>query len=386
MSTPTNPTPSPTPTTSEARRLASRQNGSLSVGPITPGGRLIASRNSTKHGFSGEGKHLPAEMEAEVLAEFALYVRRFRPADDVERGLLRRAALGAVRARRIADAENRLIDERTRTAVKRWDEARAEEVAAIAARLDAEPEWAHRNLRKTAEGCDWLGDAWDALGRALAVHGLWDEGQSRRALRLLGIAEDPTPASPGPLRDFWRCVLSLRFDRDPQGLMRTIFRTWSDAEQVRRALPTPADARLALQDFVAERVAEYEALGRELWEAFDAPARESAPTLAVFDPSPEAARLHRYYLDAERMRKQAFDELYRLRREGPATPAPSRDEPEAAPRNEPEPAPRNEPEPAAPEPDPAVEPPAFPAFRLVERPATPGDAAAATPVPPPSDS
>jgi hypothetical protein len=104
-----------------------------------------------------------------------------------------------------------------------------------------------------------------------------------------------------------------------------------------------------LGEFARERVAEYESLGEGLWENFDAPSRNSAPTRAIFDPGPEAMRLHRYFKDAERMRKQALDELYRLRRDEDRglrpPPEPSRDEREPA--AEPAPA-QNEPGPPHP--------------------------------------
>ncbi len=170
-------------------------------------------------------------------------------------------------------------------------------------------------MKRTAHGCDSLGDTWESLGHTLTVAGNWDESQSRRALRLLGLAGTPTPASPEPLWDFWLCVLSLRFERDPEPLLRTSFRNWNDAESVRRYLPDPAEARAALAEFVRERVAEMETLGSRLWDDYDAPSRASAEARAAFDAGPESARLERYLKDAERMRRQALDELARLRRD-----------------------------------------------------------------------
>jgi hypothetical protein len=345
----------------EAQRLASQSNGRKSLGPVTARGRLVASRNSTKHGFTGDGKCLPPEMESEFRAELAIYITKHRPRDRYEHDLVRRAALGAVRARRLLDAENALIDERVRTAIKRWDEARADEVAMWADRLDAEPEAALRHLARFAEGCDHLGDAWEDLIRVLQVAGQWNERHARRALRLLGLAEDPTPTSPASHRDFWLCVLSLQFEKNPDPLLKTTFRDFADANAVRAFLPAPAEARRMLAEFAREQAAQYEARGRELWECFDAPSRQSAPTKAVFDTGPEAARLHRYVRDAERMRRLALDELARLRRDEDRglRPPPAADEPHPAPspaQNETEPtdsghaaesAGRNEPAPPA---------------------------------------
>jgi hypothetical protein len=363
---PSNPAPrrGDPPMSTEAQRQASRSNGSKSCGPVTPRGKRAASRNSTKHGFTGKGDNLPPEMESEFQSELKLYITKHRPRDAYEHDLVRRAALGAVRARRIADAENSLIDERTRTAIKRWDEARADEVAMWADRLAAEPEAALRHLTRITEGCDYLADAWDDLGRVLELSGQWDETHGRRALRLLGLDAEPTPTSPDDHRLFWLSVLSLQFEKKPEPLLKTTFRGFPDASAVRAFLPAPAEARRMLAEFARERIAEYEALGQELWENFDEPSRNSSPTRAIFDPGPEATRLHRYFKDAERMRRRALDELYRLRRDEDRGlrpgPEPARNEPEPEPpatpaRNEPEPAPPGDPrdEPGAPTPAPS---------------------------------
>jgi hypothetical protein len=131
-------------------------------------------------------------------------------------------------------------------------------------------------------------------------------------------------------------VLSLRFERDPAGMMRTQFRNFQDAEAVRAFLPRPADARLRLAEVVRDQVAEYESLGQQLWESFDGPAPASATTLASVDPGPAAARLRRYPADAERLRGRSLDELNRLRRDAsngslPAPAMPARNEPAPTP-------------------------------------------------------
>ncbi len=273
-------------TRTDSQRDASRRNGSLSLGPITPQGRLTAARNATQHGFTGGGKCLPPDMEAELQAAIQLYNARHQPRDDYEHDLIRRAALGNVRARRLATAANAATDERTRNAVRHWDEARTDEVAALAERLDHEPEAAVRLLKRTAHGCDSLGDAWEALGQVLTSAGFWDEPQSRRALRLLGFADAPTPTGPEPLWTFWLCVLALRFERDPEPLLRTSFRHWNDAEAVRRYLPAPAEARDALTEFVRERIAEMETLGSQLWDDYDAPSRTPPRPAPRSTPAP----------------------------------------------------------------------------------------------------
>jgi hypothetical protein len=320
-----------------AQAEASRQNGRLSIGPISPQGRLKAARSSTKHGFSGLGKCLPPDMEVELQAEIAIFADKLHPQDDYERDLIRRAALGNLRSRRLNAAASALADERGRNATRRWDETREQEVAALVERLETEPAAAARLLRRTAEGCDALGDAWESLGHTLHVAGHWDEAESLHALHLRGVAELPKSPDAGPLANFWLCILALRFEHDPDS-------TWSsdapDLDFWRAELPDPSQARDALTRFVREQVAEMEARGPRLWTLFDQPSRNSAATRAAFDPSPESNRLERYIKDAERLRDRSLAELTRLRRDerlGRIPPASARDEPEPPARNEPEP-------------------------------------------------
>jgi hypothetical protein len=65
------------PSRSDAQRAASRLNGAQSLGPTTPEGRLASSRNSTKHGFSGDGKNLPPDLEAELASEIAIHAGKW---------------------------------------------------------------------------------------------------------------------------------------------------------------------------------------------------------------------------------------------------------------------------------------------------------------------
>jgi hypothetical protein len=321
-------------------------------------------------------------MQAELVDEIAMFSAAYRPQNAYESELIRRAALGNLRSRRLDTMEFAILDARTNDAQARWDAAREDEVAALAKRLDAEPEEALRRLKRTAHGCDYLGDAWEDLGRVLDVNGYWDDPQARRALRLLGLDAEPTRASRESHRDLWICVMAVRFETKPEAVMKQYF-AGAEIAAVRAYLPNPAEARAKLAAFVRERVAEYETLGKELWENFDAPARADAPMLAELDPGPEAAKLRRYRADAERLRKRSLDELDRLRRESPApavdpAPAPARNEPERpAPRPEPaaarnesparsEAAPRN-PAPARNETAPiAPPPPARPAAARLE--------------------
>ncbi len=321
-----------------AQQAASRLNGAQSHGPITPSGRRRSSRNATKHGLSGEGKSLPPDMEHELQSEITLFANQFHPTTDYEHTLIRRAALGSLRTRRISETLLAVADERSRLAIPVWDRARADQVAHLATLLHTNPALATRDLRQLTEGCDHLADSWESLAQTLQAHGFWTYAESLQALHHLGVSEPPQPsASSTPLALFWLCALSL-------------LATHPDS---RSSTPTPdltphilpADEALStLLDLIQTEIEALESEASRLWETQDLPSRQSAPSRAAHDPTPDTARLERYLASADRMRRQALEELHRLRKN--PTPEPS------AP-NEPtptEPPLQDEPEPTTPEP------------------------------------
>ena len=331
-------------TRTDSQRTASRLNGSQSNGPTTPEGRLTSSRNSTKHGLTGDGKHLPPEMQAELLSEIALFSSKFHPRDPYEHDLIRRAALGNLRAHHISTTLNALSDHRVRNATRLWDEARADEVARLADKLPHAPATALARLRRLTEGCDYLADSWESLAQTLRDQGFLDDAQSLKVFHLLGHTEPPSlKDEANPLTDLWLTLLSLQFDHNPKPLLRSTLRHLSPPDIMRRPpesvrthpeivrtpteimrshLPDPSTARTDLAQFLADQVTALETEAAHLWETYDLPARASAPTRAAFDTTPETILLERYLTASNRLRRQSLDELARLRRDAPYTPAP----------------------------------------------------------------
>ena len=319
-----------TPTRTDSQRTASRLNGSLSKGPTTPEGRLTSSRNSTKHGLTGDGKHLPPDMELELQSEIAIYSTRYLPQDDFERRIIRRAALADLRTRRIASTYNALVDDRIRNAIRLWDETRADEVARLADKLPHSPATTLPLLRRLTEGCDYLADSWESLAQSLRDQGFLDDAQSLKVFHLLGHTEPPSlKDEANPLTDLWLTLLSLQFDHNPKPLLRTTLRHLSPPDSMRRPpesvrtppeivrshLPDPSTARTDLAQFLADQVSALESEAAHLWETYDLPSRQSAPTRAAFKPSPDLILLDRYLTAAERMRRHALTELSLLRRD-----------------------------------------------------------------------
>jgi hypothetical protein len=67
-------------TSSTARAEASRANGRLSRGPVSPEGKARSRQNGCKNGLTGAGIVLPPDAEAEVERHEADFARDLRPA------------------------------------------------------------------------------------------------------------------------------------------------------------------------------------------------------------------------------------------------------------------------------------------------------------------
>ncbi|HYI96810.1 MAG TPA: hypothetical protein VEX68_24930 [Bryobacteraceae bacterium] len=78
-----------------------RANGAKSNGPITAEGKAISSRNSLKHGLTSSRVVLAHESQEEYDALELSFLRRFKPADEVETELVIEMAASRWRLRRI---------------------------------------------------------------------------------------------------------------------------------------------------------------------------------------------------------------------------------------------------------------------------------------------
>ncbi len=264
-------------------------------------------------------------MEAELQTEIALYVTKHRPQDAYEHDLIRRAALGNLRARRISITLNALTDDRIRNATRLWDETRASEIAKLASNLPYDPEKSLDLLQRTTEGCDYLADAWESLSEILKSQGYWSENETTRAFHLLGHPKPPKLNDPTPLGDLYRLIIALQFKHNKIQTAKTHFLNNPHVISI-RDLPPADEALETLLEFTSQRIATLESEAQTLWDTYDLPSRQSAASRAAFDTSPEFTLLNRYLNTAERHRRQALDELARLRRnqpdDQPATPRP----------------------------------------------------------------
>ena len=91
------------------RTLASRANGALSRGPLSPEGKRRSALNALRHGLLSDCVVLPGE-SVEAFAELlAQHIERFDPADGVEFGMIEEMAAAYWRLRRAWAIENTLF-------------------------------------------------------------------------------------------------------------------------------------------------------------------------------------------------------------------------------------------------------------------------------------
>ena len=138
--------------------------------------------------------HEEAEAADRLAAEWE---SSLRPFDNFECDLLRKIGVHSVRITRCQHHERALRTLHATRARLRWDEDRRTAAEATASRLPKAPSLVVAKLAATKQGCDWLIDRWEGLGRLLASDQNWDKSQESLAMDLLGVAPEfrrgPTP-------------------------------------------------------------------------------------------------------------------------------------------------------------------------------------------------
>ena len=94
---------------SQRQIQANRRNALRSTGPRTPGGKYIAARNRTLHGFSSPEPVLPDEDPAEFAASLARWRNYCQPADPHQEELVYKFAVAVWRLHRIPRLEVALL-------------------------------------------------------------------------------------------------------------------------------------------------------------------------------------------------------------------------------------------------------------------------------------
>ena len=93
------------------RILASRRNGALSRGPVTPEGKRRSAMNALAHGLLADCVVLPGESRTGFQDLVSQYIERLQPADAIELGMIEEMAAAYWRLRRSWALEKSLLSE-----------------------------------------------------------------------------------------------------------------------------------------------------------------------------------------------------------------------------------------------------------------------------------
>src|SRR3954471_12686689 len=110
---------------------------------------------------------LPVEDAALLEEKLRFWNEHYQPATPGEFELIELAVTASVRRDRSRRYLTAALTEQVLSAEKRWDEAREDEVLALAKLLDKEPGAAVARLRRTGHGCRWLIARWRGLAERL---------------------------------------------------------------------------------------------------------------------------------------------------------------------------------------------------------------------------
>ncbi|MEW4566952.1 hypothetical protein AB1L88_03705 [Tautonia sp. JC769] len=277
-------------TTTLKQTIANRLNALLSTGPKTSEGKQRSSRNARTHGLSTIGAHPTTEMLETIETRKSEWRNDYRPEGSAQEWIFGRLVAESVRLdcceARISAARAEHADR----ALESWDDDRAAEVAALAARLASHPDRIQAQLLQSKHGVLWLLERWDEVAASLTHHAGWTFEAWTLALDLLGVPPSARDGS-GP------------WDLDPDD--KTEAPGLSLVAQSTAALRSRLDAYLNARDARAQA--------------------DTALGLDASDP-PTLRLLERYASDARRQFSRNLNELRRLQSLAPraaATPAPS---------------------------------------------------------------
>ena len=294
--------------TSEARSAASRLNGCKSVGPTSTSGKQISSRNSLKHGLSGQGIVIAEVDETEVERRKTILLQEMAPISTMGAILVSQMAMLSVRMERCAEQEIAAVASRVRNAASEFDEARYQRAEDLLLGLGENPRGNLRRLFGMPEGVELMIQSWNDLRSDLTREGkpLWTAAHLVQAAGLLGLREEDSRRSPiGQLsRGVWGDFANvLAVDDDSEDLVQEV---------------SKAQARAKLLETIDEEIAALE----ELYDTLDFETilldRAEAGPRSFFDPSKEASLARRYESEARRGYYKALKEFRTVEAEAAA--------------------------------------------------------------------
>ena len=155
-------------TSSPARIAANQANAQKSCGPKTEAGKAISRGNAIKHGLTGEGIALPDEDAELVEAAYNQHFDEMKPKTRAGAAIVYQVALATLRLTRFRIANTAITSQRILDAGGVFDDAQVARRDEAKAKLHKDPAAQLAVLSRFSVGAQWVIDAWNALGCALA--------------------------------------------------------------------------------------------------------------------------------------------------------------------------------------------------------------------------
>ncbi len=315
---------------SERKAEANRQNALLSTGPKTEEGKMISRANALVHGFCAVKIEIPDEDPAFVEAREQLWQQDLNPNNKAARAFIVHTAVKhSVRLDRLEKLHDANVASLARSAKRRRNNRRAMTIEELSIKIEERCDIAVRQLRNTAEGCQWLIDRFlDAAPPEIETTVEWLEEDCRRIAKLCGVqaAKDKGGAPPRFLaetiniKDYQMVRNRLWMADDPDyAKERRVIYMW-DTEKARDveilpSLKMRAEIGFArITEFVQCQIKEL----RDLKAAREAEVADSESSKLFqerFDASDRGKLIHRYEMEHERAMRGCLKELGALSKE-----------------------------------------------------------------------
>jgi hypothetical protein len=134
--------------------------------------------------------------DAAIRERYKRWARDYGPATPYQCWLVEQMAVASVRVERCQRHERSLRGSLARRAKVCWEEDRRLDAEQLGQGLSRRPALVARKLEETLQGCAWLIERWEALGRIAEANGAWSDAQQALALDMLGtpaeLREDPS--------------------------------------------------------------------------------------------------------------------------------------------------------------------------------------------------
>ena len=284
-------------TCSPAQLDANRRNGALGQGPLSPETKAISSRNSLKHGLSGQGIVTSEADRAEIDRRIEALTADMKPMSTAGIFLIAQMATCSFRMDICTRHEFAAIAKNVRHAADDFDEERIVQAEKLLQDLGEDPRVNLRKLRKSPEGVDCLIEAWRDLRADLSIHPQpeWTAGHLDRVAHLLGLKSRHVSSSAfGALSLAYWGDFSALSEGEGRGLDDKSRQEW---------------ARSMLFERIDAEIASLEAHRATLdLDRIDLD-RAEAGERALFDTSKDATLARRYAAEASRGFHKALKEF-----------------------------------------------------------------------------